>query len=144
MIVRAFSILSFLFFLTACLNPPDYSIVPEIAFDSISRLSMMANKDSITIQFTFTDGDGDIGNEDVPNMFFTDSRTGYPDSFKIPVITPPGNVKAISGIVAYTYSELNCIPGRQKDSLFFTIYIRDREGNKSNEIITPVIKLQCQ
>ncbi|MCY7409590.1 MAG: hypothetical protein LH473_04900 [Chitinophagales bacterium] len=142
--IRLLTVSSLLFFIASCLNPPDYSIIPAIGFDSLSNNIAKVNEDSITIYFNFTDGDGDIGSDDIPNMFFTDSRTGYPDSFKIPNVTPGGTVKAISGEVAYTFSQFNCIPGRIKDSLFYTIYIEDRAGNKSNEIITPTITLICQ
>ena len=131
-------------FMVSCLRSPNYSNIPAIEFDSLSSNFARVNEDSITVYFNFTDGDGDIGSDDVPNMFFTDSRTGYPDSFKIPIVTPAGNVKAISGRIAYTFSQFNCIPGRIIDSLFYTIYIEDRAGNKSNEIITQVITLECQ
>ncbi len=102
--------------------------------------------DSITFLVDFTDGDGDLGSSDVPNLFFTDSRTGYPDSFKIPNLTPAGNVKAISGIISYTFSTFSCTPpqGRQFDTLTYSIYVEDRAGNKSNMVQTPQIILQCQ
>jgi len=141
--LRIAIVASFVMFLFSCINPPDYSPIPEIEYDSISATHIKEQQDSITFFIDFTDGDGDIGSEETPNLFFLDSRTGYTDSFKIPSLTPQGNVKAITGIIAYTRSSFNCIPGRAFDTLYYTIYIEDRAGNKSNLITTPMIYLEC-
>jgi len=141
--MRLFIIGTLILFLGSCLNPPEYSPIPEIEFDSISSTFAVANQDSITFFITFTDGDGDLGSDEIPNLFFKDNRTLYTDSFKIPDITPDGNVKAISGRISYTFFPFNCIPGKDFDSLFFTIYVADRAGNNSNEVISPMITLQC-
>lgn len=146
--IRYFVVGTFVLFIAACLNPPDYSTIPVITFDSLSRATAVVGQDSITFFIDFTDGDGDLGSSDIPNLFFLDSRTGYTDSFKIPNLTPAGNVKAISGMIAYVYagSSFFCTPpdGRTFDTLHYTIYVEDRAGNKSNSIITPDIVLQCQ
>ncbi|MCS6917880.1 MAG: hypothetical protein RMK52_04245 [Chitinophagales bacterium] len=127
----------------ACIRPPDYSIVPEIALDSISTRTLRPGQDSLTFVISFTDGDGDIGSETIPNLFLTDSRTGYTDSVKVPYITPEGSLKAISGQITYVRSQFSCIPGRKTDSLYYTIYLEDRAGHASNRITTPVIYLIC-
>jgi len=142
--IRYFIVGTFLIFLAGCLNPPDYSVIPAITFDSISSTTARVGIDSITFLIDFTDGDGDLGSSAIPNLFFLDSRTGYTDSFKIPNLTPEGNVKAISGVIAYAASSFNCIPGKTFDTLYYTIYVEDRAGNKSNQIVTPQIILQCQ
>ena len=139
-VVIVFSLVTFIF---SCINPPDYSPIPEITFDSISANNIKAQQDSITFWIDFTDGDGDLGSDELPNLFFLDSRTGYTDSFKIPSLTPQGNVKAITGTIAYARSSFNCIPGKAFDTLYYTIYIEDRAGNKSNLVVTPQIYLQC-
>ena len=141
--LRYFILGSFVLFAVSCLRPPDYSPIPEITFDSLSSRFAVAGKDSIKFFIGFTDGDGDIGSSTVPNLFFLDSRTGYTDSFKIPNLTPEGNVKAISGTIAYDQTAFNCIPGKLFDTLYYTIYIEDRAGNKSNLVTTPEILLQC-
>jgi hypothetical protein len=142
--IRYFILGTFLIFMAACLNPPNYSEIPAITFDSISSTTARVGHDSITFLIDFTDGDGDLGSSDIPNLFFLDSRTGYTDSFKIPNLTPQGNVKAISGVIAYVGSSFNCIPGKTFDSLYYTIYVQDRAGNKSNQVMTPQIILECQ
>ena len=142
--IRYFVVGSFVLFMVACLNPPNYSFIPAITFDSISGTNARVGQDSITFFIGFTDGDGDLGSDDIPNLFFLDSRTLYTDSFKIPNLTPQGNVKAISGTIMYARSVFNCIPGKTSDTLFYTIYVEDRAGNKSNNVISPTIYLQCQ
>ena len=141
--IKWFVVGSFVIFLGSCLNPPDYSVIPEIEFDSISSTFIKAGQDSVTFFIAFTDGDGDLGSEETPNLFLLDNRTGYPDSVKVPHLTPEGNVKAISGIIAYTRSSFNCIPGKASDTVYYSIYMEDRAGNKSNVIITPSIVMEC-
>jgi len=144
--LRAAIVVSLMIFIFSCINPPEYSPIPVISFDSISATSIRAQQDSITIFIEFTDGDGDLGSEVIPNLFFTDSRTGTEEGFKIPNITPEGNVKAITGIIAYTFPALYCTPpppDRTLDTLSYSIYVVDRAGNKSNVITTPDIYLQC-
>src|SRR6185436_19990327 len=102
--IRYFILGTFLISMAACLNPPSYSEIPEITFDSISSTTARVGYDSITFLIDFTDGDGDLGSSDTPNLFFLDSRTGYTDSFKIPNLTPQGNEKAISGVISYVYA----------------------------------------
>src|SRR5664279_2275587 len=91
--------------LASCLKPPNYSPIPEIKFDSISATHVRQLVDSVTVIISFTDGDGDLGNlknDTTNNLFFKDSRTGFIYPFHFPYITPEGNVKDISGEIAYT------------------------------------------
>ncbi|HYV95704.1 MAG TPA: hypothetical protein VE978_28290 [Chitinophagales bacterium] len=139
--MRYFIAGTFLLFIAACLNPPDYSVIPAITLDSISTTDITANKDSLNFYISFTDGDGDIGSETDSNLFITDSRTGTRAGNKIPSITPDGKVKEISGQIVFTLSEIDSIPDGIKDSIYYyyTIQIADRAGNLSNEVNTPLI-----
>ncbi len=157
--------LKFTFFLSistilACTKPPDYPIEPVISFKSLSRTSLPQgnlNTDSLTITISYTDGDGDLGNEEnQANVFRTDLRTGFSAStFSIPFVPIQGAGNGISGeiaIKAFTacciHPETNqiCMPFDDfpVDTLQFEIYIVDRAGNKSNTIITDPIFLRCE
>lgn len=136
-------VISLLVFVASCVNPPDYSVIPEIQFDSISTTYVRAQQDSVTMVISFSDGDGDLGSELTPNLFLLDSRTGYTDSLKIPNLTPEGSVKAITGVITYTRSVFSCIPGKDFDTLHYTIYVEDRAGNQSNMVLTPDIYIEC-
>ena len=68
------NILLFVFFVTifaACVRPPDYPIEPKITFVSVTdkagnkKSSILqdgiVSRDTMYLNFTFTDGDGEIG-----------------------------------------------------------------------------------
>ncbi|MCY7363519.1 MAG: hypothetical protein LH629_15840, partial [Ignavibacteria bacterium] len=96
----SFVIGSFIF-ISSCINPPEYNVVPAITFKSISKTIVNETTDSVDITFSFTDGDGDIGpanSDDVTlDIYLTDSRDNSIKYYQLPYITPAGNVKAISG-----------------------------------------------
>lgn len=151
--------------LTACIEPPDYSLVPDITSVSISRDSMVqgaVNEDSITVTVAFTDGDGDIGGgEDTagPNVFLVNTRNGLTvASFKLDEIPDRGLENGISGRLAlrvYTtccdYPEdipnapLPCTPFADYpvDTLLMEAYIVDRAGQESDRENLPPVYLLC-
>ncbi|MBP9883743.1 MAG: hypothetical protein KBF32_10090 [Chitinophagales bacterium] len=133
---------------TACLNPPEYPEEPIILFDSISKTFVkgLPSSDSITFVISFTDGDGDLGassSDTLPNLFFKDSRTGFINAFQFPNVTPEGNVKDISGTISYVFTPFSCNPGKLIDTFYYTIFIDDRAGHRSNEVTSPVVICDC-
>ncbi|MFN4144314.1 MAG: hypothetical protein ACK4GN_00705 [Runella sp.] len=51
---------------TGCFAPPDFSLVPEIAFNSLTKFEVIepfsrTRQDSVVITIEFKDGDGDLG-----------------------------------------------------------------------------------
>ncbi len=142
----------------ACIKPPSYPIEPVIAFTSLSKVTIQQstlNEDSITINFTFTDGDGDLGDSDSINIFVTDTRQDFiANKFRIPFIPPEGAANGISGEVSIvTYSTCCIFPDGQVpctpsvtypvDTLTYKVQIKDRAGNLSNIIETPPIFVLC-
>ena len=147
----------------SCINSPDYSDTPEIEFVSLSNLQMSQrplNSDTTVVTLTFKDGDGDIGfSTGTPgeNIFVIDNRTGeFYDRFRIPAIPEQGANNGVSGTINMVLLNTCCIfppqdsipacesPSQYPDNdLTFTIYMKDRAGNKSNEVQTPIIKLAC-
>ncbi len=148
-----------------CTKPPDYPDEPVIEFLRMTKTSMeqgALNNDSLTITISFTDGDGDIGNEDSENAqqiisaFFTDTRTDYEFSptFAIPHIPDQGAGNGISGEInmsiftsccLYPDATPPCTASSEypEDMLSYRIKIVDRAGNESNVIETPPITLLC-
>lgn len=147
----------------SCINAPDYSDTPSLEFVSLSNLFMSQsplNSDTTIVTLKFTDGDGDIGfNIDSPgeNIFVIDDRTGeFYDRFRIPAIPEQGANNGVSGTINMVLLNTCCVfppqdsipscesPAQYPDNdLTFTIYMEDRAGNRSNEVKTPVITLQC-
>lgn len=145
-----------------CVRPPDFPDEPVIAFKSLSKQTMRQSinqfADSSFLTFTFTDGDGDLGDEDNDslNVYVTDGRDGVEKfKYRIPYIEPQGTGNGIEGEIRVKLNTTCCIyPDGQvpctkstdfpTDTLFYEIYIKDRKGNKSNVIQTPMIVLLCQ
>lgn len=152
------------FLCTSCTQPPDYANVPEINFLSFSQPSIAqgtptAPNDTLGVTFSFTDGDGDLGSEnDSLDVFFTDSRDGFINTFKLPFIPEQGSGNGISGDVTvkiinkpFNICCANLVTGEAckpnvpgpTDTLSFVIRIRDRAGNWSNETRTSTLTLLC-
>lgn len=157
--------------LNACMDPPNYSQIPEIQFKSFSP-QLVESGDTLVLSFTFKDGDGDLGfrsldpdaegcdlcdsscysNPDF-SIFVTRSQTGCLIPFNLPYIPPKGSSKAISGTVRLFLFDIQCVPEQggslgdiidmEMDQVSFDIMIRDRAGNKSNVITTPLIDVKC-
>lgn len=152
-----------LFVLAGCVNAPKYSDVPEIEFIGFTNLVMdqaPLNSDTTVLSIKFTDGDGDIGfgpDDTGENIFIIDNRTNEVfDRFRAPAIPPEGANNGVSGEINMVILNTCCvfppqdsIPNCQSplqyptNDLTFTIYLEDRAGNRSNEIVTPAITLNC-
>jgi len=147
----------------SCINAPDYSNVPEIEFISFTNTTMdqaPLNSDTTIMSLKFTDGDGDIGfgmETSGENIFIIDNRTNEIfGRFRAPAIPPQGANNGVSGEINMVLLNTCCVfPAQDSipncesptqyptNELTFTVYIEDRAGNKSNEIITPPITLNC-
>lgn len=150
--------------LTACVSAPEFPNEPVITFERLSSSEIhqftTGPVDSIVIQFSFTDGDGDLSSlpgdgVDSVDIFLTDSRLLQPRPLTIPYINPEGTGNGISGDVFFTLvntTGICCIfdrrlcasdPSFPVDTFSYEIQIRDRAGNFSNKIRTPVIDILC-
>ena len=150
-----------------CVNPPNYPKEPVIEFKSISKTQMFQDidalpADSIVLTFTYTDGDGDIGSmgaDSSSSLFFIDQRDNKTlvPAYRLPFIEPQGTGNGISGEISVRLGQTCCIfigPGgipqtcedvpTAKDTVIYSVYIRDRAGHESNRILTPPITLICK
>jgi len=149
--------------LIACNSSPDFPVEPVIAFEGINKTVYNQNfqgTDTIVIQLSFTDGDGDLGDENnALDIEIVDSRT---DSIferpSLPLLPLQGSENGVEGeifirSVIQPQSDFCCIPpsGRScqsepnfpEDETTFKIRIRDRAGNWSNQVESPVITINC-
>ena len=145
----------------ACKDEVQTSDIPTIKYLSTNKIIMRQgdlNQDSIWLNFSFSDGDGDLGfgsssgNQDI---FLIDTRTNQlQDAFKIPDLPEAGG-KPISGnasILIFTTCCLfpNNIPPCSNptqfpvDSIRYELYIKDRAGHESNHEFSDWIVLMCQ
>jgi hypothetical protein len=120
------------------------STIPSITFEGISPGTVHQFKDSVLITIGYTDGDGDLGenNSTVQNAFVTDSRNNLTYSFRIRQLAPDqaniiirGKLDIIVPAVALQNSAL------ASESVSFSVKIKDRAGNMSNSVSTTSIEV---
>ena len=145
--------------ITMCSRPPDYPIIPHIDFVSQSKTLVRSGQiaeDSLYVTLSFTDGDGDLGNNpndpNSLNIFTVNKLYNQPaDSFRLPFIPEQGTKNGISGqirvrlLTGCCKGSFPCDPYiKQKyDTLSYDISVKDRAGHVSNVVTTPPILLQC-
>lgn len=162
--VSLFCLLVLVIVLTNCTKPPEYPIEPVIEFMGLSKTSMKQSafpQDSLILTFSFTDGDGDLGQSPSDTSFsitMIDTRDGFvSNKFKVPVIPEQGAGNGVSGEVSILLFTTCCIFPQDSglppcvastefptDSVSFEIHLTDRAGNQSNSIFTPPIILRCE
>jgi hypothetical protein len=153
----------FLFLASGCSKSDPYPIIPEIEFAGYMNLfdsGQYAKKGVLAINFR--DGDGDIGlainDTNFPynkgGNYYYNYVIGYwemqkgtwvkveldpPYSARIPVLTPGGIEKSISGIIVDT---LDLNPAPVFDTIKFELFIYDRALHQSNIIFTPPLTVK--
>lgn len=137
-------------------NPPQaFPDEPRIEYLSMEPLEIREDNDTgVVVTLHFEDGDGDLGyetlDENSPKDFIIiDNRENIPDnippdanSSNLPYLTPDARNPSIQGTIKMT------APGQRVYGIFaeeekttYTIYIRDRAGNISNEIVTDTLTI---
>ncbi len=159
------SVLALFVFLQYCVQPPDYPKEPVIEYVGISKTLLQQGtgyQDSLSVTFSFTDGDGDLGfpeSDPTASVFIRDSRDSFPKPpLQLPYVEPQGAGNGISGEITVKLPTTCCIYTDTAgfkfvcddvnqvafDTFFYYIKIRDRAGHESNEIKTENIRLKCQ
>ena len=130
--------------LFACKKDDTLSVVPTIEFKSISPSTAQEYIDDINITISYTDGDGDLGENtpDIDNLFVEDSRNGIVYHYRIPQLAPNGNEIAIEGNFNITINGTGITEESSSQQVNYAIYVTDRAGNKSNTITTSNITIQ--
>ena len=149
--------------LISCIKEEDYPIVPEIEFEDFLLLINPQTQlvERGVLKISFKDGDGDIGlrqadtappydynlfityfelqNGDTVKVDIIDPVSGDTTYFhaRIPILTPEGSDKSISGEIEDTLFVYN--PGSAYDTIMYEVYLVDRALHKSNTIQTPLI-----
>ena len=147
-------------FLSSCLKKTEFPAEPAITFKSFA-----ASGDEAVLEISFTDGDGNIGlNEGdtlAPYEFegdfyfnltleYQEKQNGVwvtrdldpPFKYRVPVITPTGQNKALEGDIRVDITPFYYDPFSAFDTIRYEIQLTDRALNRSNkvmseEIITP-------
>jgi hypothetical protein len=127
--------------LSSCKKKDTDPVIPSISFVSISDNTVEQFNNSIRVTFDYEDWQGDLGETDPDNysLRVKDSRlTGF-DWYHIPPMTPDLQELHIKGTYLLELNPLFLMGNGTQESTTLTIQIRDRAGNWSNEITTPLI-----
>jgi hypothetical protein len=128
------------------------------ACTKIEQLPAVPSIEFTSFQFTFEDGDGDIGlkapseiQTDTTNLFFSlfrktdgimtpapDNDPLKPSSYRIPYLEREGQNKILKGTISVTFMYLLY---SESDTIKYDFYITDRAGNESNTASTSEIIL---
>ena len=131
---------------TAC-KKDKYTTAPQISYKSLS--ANLIDTNSLTtpypsITFSITDAEGDLGitANDTAFIYIKSLLTNDFDSVRFPdlQLAAKNNFKAdVSVVLPNAVVKCKPIPGGgwHTDQLFFEIYVKDFEKNKSNVITTP-------
>ena len=119
------------------------SAVPEIEMISVTPLQPKEYIDSIVFTIHYKDGDGDLGENgpDVKNLFLTDNRIGITHEYRIQQLAPSGTSIAIQGNLNVVLNNLVITDSSATQNANFSIYVKDRAGNKSNTVTTSTITI---
>ena len=131
------AIIAIPFMLNSCSeDKPVISEIPAITLIGVSPNPVREYKDSIIFTLSYTDGNGDLGenNAEAKNVFITDTRIFITDSLRIPQLAP-ANVP-ITGKINVVLKNTIITDSSSQQNVSYEIIVVDRAGNKSNTITT--------
>jgi hypothetical protein len=151
----------FLLLFVSCVVAPQFPDIPEISFEGVNKTIVDQGRikdDTLQIRIAFTDGDGDIGDpNNEANIFLIDDRDKNVLTYSMPVIPQKGSSNGVKGTITifhttlfnvccyYANADPCTIPSvPTTNTVNYTIYIKDRSGNKSNELKLAPIIINCK
>ncbi len=153
---------SLLMIIISCRKNTEFPDIPMLKWKSAKIVTDEGFIEKINLTVFFTDGDGDIGREDLDNLdpckiesydfrikYFEKVNGSFIEIFPrnpclpfhniIPNLTPDGQNKTLEGDLTTTFSYLAYPENAGIDSVRFNFQLFDRDGNESNILTTPVI-----
>lgn len=129
--------------LNGCRKGDELDPVPSIEFISISETTVVSFENTISIQFSYVDANGDLGFEDpdINSLRIKDARLSDYDWYHIPPMTPDHQSLDISGTYTIELHPLFILGNAEQETTIFDLQLRDREGNWSNTISSPTVTI---
>ena len=142
--MRGLTYILIVLLLFACKKDDALSVVPTIEFQSISPLTAQEYIDDIIITISYTDEDGDLGENspDIDNLFVLDNRNLIEYKFRIPELSPNGYEIAIEGNFKIKINGSGITDSSTSQQVNYDIYVTDRAGNSSNTVSTSSITIE--
>ncbi len=121
----------------------EYDATPELEFVGVSSQSVM-QQDNITFTIKYTDGDGDLGenNPNVKNLFLIDNRINISEAYRISQLAPSGSSVPIQGNLNVELKNVVLTDSSAQQTTTFSIYVVDRAGHQSKPVTSPVVTIR--
>lgn len=140
--MRTLAIITFVLLLS-CKKKEEVSLVPVIELKSVSASTVVAFDNEIRVVIGFEDHNGDIGYED-PDAYairVKDSRLEDYDWYHVPPVTPDMMELDVSGDLTIVLNPLFLLGNGEEEIANFTLQLKDRAGNWSNQVSTSNITI---
>jgi hypothetical protein len=126
-------------------DDPFANKVPTIELLSLTPQMVVEFQDSLVFNIKYRDNDGDLGENDpnVKNLFITDNRIGIVYDYRIQQLAPTGSAIAIEGTLQVVLNSVaRTDTSLAQQSATFSVYVKDRAGNKSNTVTSGAITIK--
>jgi hypothetical protein len=130
--------------IASCKKDEEVSNNPLIEFINISPDPAFEYQDSIIINISYFDQNGDLGENDpdVKNVFVSDLRNNVTYEYRIQELAPENAEIAIKGRIKLVLQSAAIIdPLNSEETVYYSVYVKDRAGNNSNIIYTDKINI---
>ena len=119
---------------------------PVIRFISISDDVVESFTNAVRITIGYSDSDGDLGSPDPDEntVRVRDARLPDDDWYHLPPLTPDLLPLSIEGTFELQLNPLFILGNGLEEVTSFTIQVRDRAGNWSNQITTPQVRIVAE
>ncbi len=127
--------------LTSCEKEEALDPVPSIEFKSISASEVENFNNQLIVKIGYKDEDGDLGEQD-PDSYslrIRDARLNDFDWYHVPPLTPSNEALNIEGEFEIELNALFLLGNGDQESTTLSFQLRDRAGNWSNTVQSPLI-----
>jgi len=116
---------------------------PVLHSIQLSQDSIQAFTDSLYLVVEYEDANGDLGfnSADMKSLWLKDSRLEREDLYHIPPLAPLETNVHIRGKLRINLGNLFLLSNDDIEALIFTVKIRDRAGNWSDEQVSDTLFL---
>ena len=124
-------------------DEPVFDLSPKIELLDISSDTILQFQDNLMVQFSYEDGDGDLGNADpdINSIFVKDARLEREEGYYVAPIAPVGAEISIRGSLNLILEKTFILGNAAQEKTTFSIYLVDQAGNQSNTIETGPITI---
>ena len=126
-----------------CGNTPEEPLreEPILNVESLTPTDLLEFSERLTLVLFYRDEQGDLGDfdPDEQSLWIKDSRLPEADTYHVQPITNPDGEVPIEGTLTVDLGRVFLLGNGTEETFFYTIQIKDREGNWSEEIQSPSV-----